>query len=132
MTTKQSICINQRITGCQNIITQKGTIMCESCTEAKKNRKKDNDTDNFSERYAKIEYDNSTYIKEIENLKQQLQLQLDKNKNLEDIVKCLQKDNLQLIEEKNLCEMRCKTLETDIDVLVVEIENCRNNQEISD
>lgn len=66
-------CANLKLNNCQGIVTQRGNILCETCTETRKSNaqnKKEFDFDSLMIKYREIESQLSKYKCEIEELKQ--------------------------------------------------------------
>jgi CRISPR/Cas system CMR subunit Cmr4 (Cas7 group RAMP superfamily) len=66
-------CANLKLNNCQGFVTQRGNILCETCTETRKNNtqnKREFDFDSLMIKYREIESELSKYKSEIEELKQ--------------------------------------------------------------
>ena len=66
-------CANLKLNNCQGFVTQRGNILCETCTETRKNNcqnRKEFDFDSLMIKYREIQSDLSKYKSEIEELKQ--------------------------------------------------------------
>ena len=66
-------CANLKLNNCQSFVTQRGNILCETCTETRKNNcqnKKEFDFDSLMIKYREILSELSKYKSEIEELKQ--------------------------------------------------------------
>lgn len=112
---KQVICANNRITGCESIITQKGNVLCDSCMELKK-KKNNNDMSSITERMLKLENNELELKLIISNITTEKMELEKKNEDLEKKIKELQEqiidndllikklkdDNIKLMENKFL------------------------------
>lgn len=66
-------CANLKLNNCQSFVTQRGNILCETCTETRKNNsqnKREYDFDSLMIKYREILCELSKYKSEIEELKQ--------------------------------------------------------------
>jgi len=66
-------CANLKLNNCQGFVTQRGNILCETCTETRKNNtqnKREFDFDSLMIKYREIESELTKYKSEIEELKQ--------------------------------------------------------------
>ena len=66
-------CANLKLNNCQGFVTQRGNILCETCTETRKNNcqnKREFDFDSLMIKYREIQSELSKYKSEIEELKQ--------------------------------------------------------------
>jgi len=66
-------CANLKLNNCQSFVTQRGNILCETCTETRKNNcqnKREFDFDSLMIKYREIHSELSKYKLEIEELKQ--------------------------------------------------------------
>jgi hypothetical protein len=65
-------CANLKLNNCQGFVTQRGNILCETCTETRKNNsqnKREFDFDSLMIKYREIHSELSKYKSEIEELK---------------------------------------------------------------
>ena len=65
-------CANLKLNNCQSFVTQRGNILCETCTETRKNNsqnKREYDFDSLMIKYREIQFEISKYKSEIEELK---------------------------------------------------------------
>lgn len=112
-------CANLKLNNCQGFVTQKGNILCETCTETRKNNaqnRKEFDFDSLMIKYREIVSDISKYKSEIQDLKQckntlneRITILLSDKKNTE----IIQLNNSQLIldnEKLSLDNAQLKTL----------------------
>jgi DNA-binding protein YbaB len=66
-------CANLKLNNCQGFVTQRGNILCETCTETRKNNcqnRREFDFDSLMIKYREIQSELSKYKSEIEELKQ--------------------------------------------------------------
>ena len=113
---KQVICANNRITGCEAIITQKGNVLCDTCMELKKRKNNNNDMTSITERMLKLENNELELKLIISNITTEKMELEKKNENLEKkiielqeqiidndlLIKKLKDDNIKLMENKFL------------------------------
>jgi hypothetical protein len=65
-------CANLKLNGCQGLVTQRGNILCETCTETRKNNsqnKREFDFDSLMIKYRELESEIAKYKSEAEELK---------------------------------------------------------------
>lgn len=115
---RQVICASNRITGCQNIISQKGHIFCEKCNEERKSSTKfrrDQDIEDLVNKNLELEkqliYIRENQIETENKLQKITNESCEKISNLELEIKSLQtqkneleKTNLGLITENHLLQ----------------------------
>lgn len=66
-------CANLKLNGCQGLVSQRGNILCETCTETRKNNaqnKREFDFDALMIKYREIESELAKYKLEVEELKE--------------------------------------------------------------
>ena len=74
-------CANSKINGCQGNVSQRGNILCETCTENRKNlaqSKRDYEVDQLMAKYIQTEQELSKY----KTLYEQLLVQCEKEKSI--------------------------------------------------
>ena len=92
-------CANLKLNGCQGLVTQRGNILCETCTETRKNNaqnKREFDFDALMIKYREIECEFSKYKSEVEELKQSKNTLIERVNNL-----LVDKKNLDIITLNN-------------------------------
>jgi len=65
-------CANIKVNSCQGLVTHRGNILCENCTETRKNNtqnKREFDFDSLMIKYREIECELAKYKSEVEELK---------------------------------------------------------------
>ena len=124
---RQNTCANSRTTGCTNIVTQRGNILCELCMELRKNSllsRKDVEINSLTEKSKELEKEAQTLrlqlqdsIYENESLIEKLGNSSKQSSDLEDKYKKLKNIDTEYLEKENT------RLHDSIDVLNRTIDN---------
>ena len=114
------LCSNSKINGCEGTVTQRGTILCETCTENRKNislNKREYDIEQLTNKYLQSEQELSKY----KTLYEQLLIQSEKDTNkirLSELRNSqLSIDNEKLIIDNQALEVLNKNLNSQLEVL---------------
>jgi hypothetical protein len=114
------LCSNSKINGCEGTITQRGTILCETCTENRKNislNKREYDIDQLTKKYLQCEQELSKY----KTLYEQVLLQSEKDMNkirLSELRNSqISIDNEKLIIDNQALEVLNKNLNSQLELL---------------
>jgi hypothetical protein len=114
------LCSNSKINGCEGTVSQRGTILCETCTENRKNmslNKREYDIDQLTNKYLQSEQELSKY----KTLYEQLLLQCEKDTNkirLSELRNSqMSIDNEKLIIDNQALEVINKNLNSQLELL---------------
>jgi predicted nuclease with TOPRIM domain len=100
MSRQNLLCANSKLNGCQGFVTQRGNILCENCTETRKNMAQNRREYEFDElviRNRETEQELLQYKEQVKNIKENLS-QLEKENSL------LNEHISKLIDEKKRME----------------------------
>jgi hypothetical protein len=130
-------CANNFKTGCQNLISHKGTIFCQDCLDTAKSASKNRRElyfDEFVEKIKKLEDEikdekkkNLFYTEKINNLEKNntssddIEIILTENKKLKDIILNLRLENETLLKEREIYIGKFNQLR--IDYQKIKLEN---------
>lgn len=98
---RQNVCANLKVTGCQELVTQRGNILCEKCRIVRKNvthNKREYEFDELMIKYKEIDSELYNYKNDVEKLNETIK-QLEKDKCV-----LIERVNI-LIDEKNKKEL---------------------------
>ncbi len=130
MSTKSSTCSNSKTTGCTNLVTERGNILCTECIEARKmviKNRKDTEYDDMKAKITSLTRElaiaeekiinNEKLAEEISSLRQTIK---DKNILCE-----------KLSQKLDATELELSHLKIDYQTLLLENERLANRQETS-
>ena len=144
---RQNTCANSRTTGCTNIVTQRGNILCDLCMELRKNSllsRKDVEINSLTEKSKELEkeaqtlrlqlqdsiYENESLIEKLGNSSKQSSDLEDKylekeNTRLHDSIDVLNRTIDNLVKEKNKYEMVYSQMILDNEKLSIDVERLK-------
>jgi predicted nuclease with TOPRIM domain len=110
---RQNVCANFKVTGCQELVTQRGNILCEKCRIVRKNithNKREYEFDELMIKYKETDIELYNFKNDVEKLNEYIK-QLEKDK-------CVLNERVNiLIDEKNKKEF------SDLNNSQIELDN---------
>jgi methionine synthase II (cobalamin-independent) len=140
---RQTPCANNRTTGCQGVVTQRGNVLCPDCIESRKQQlktKRDSELDELAQKNAILEHELNLLKQQKEDKSVLISYKEHTDKEmkfLSDKINSLQNDIDKYIQEKNdsqihlhQCKLDNERLKLDNERLNVLVKNFEDENKV--